>query len=1329
MIVILFIFWNFQARATHVVGGGITYTKIENDNYLLQVKLYRDCSPGTAQLPGNVNVQCRRGNDGSNPGVFSNLVLPLISVNPLQPAIPACAFDPGICVEEALYEAVVTIPDGPGGYHLYYTICCRNATILNITNPLNARETFYAYIPERGLLTPDVNSSPFFNGTPPVYVCAGEPLDLSFAAIDPDGDSLDYYFYTPYDGNNGGGINYGAGNPPNNINISPVNWVNGFGATDPLDANAGLLPGLTIDNTGYINGVPPAPGQYVVGVMVDEYRDGQLIGRISRDFQFNVITCPPPLDAIIDVTTTCNGLTVDFLNQSTGVFNNSWWDFGTGNPADSSLAFQPQFTFPSAGTYDVTLIIEKGTDCADTGSFQVTVMDPVNFTLDVDSVSCNGFGDGQASVWANDPNYLYNWSTLQQGSQITNLQPNNYWVYATNTIGCIDTQFFNVFEPNVLTNQFNITDPLCYQDQNGIIESVPTGGTAPYNFYWPNQTFNGNPLQNVGAGIYTVEITDHNGCFLSGVAAMSQPQELTAFVGQQDNVSCYGGNDGTATVIINGGTPNYTIDWLTLPNDSTTMNNLSAGNYIVEIYDANGCLETMSVSIDQPDSFYVDVVVINDETCSDANGQAFADVTNGIGVITYQWIPGGSTTDIATGLSAGPIAVTVQDENGCFAVDNALIVDHPTGTATAGNVTPVSCQGGDDGSFEVLMNGGTAPFNYSWSCACPNANIASGLSAGSYWVAVTDNNGCVDSLDFDINELPPLQVQFVNTQDPSCHDYTDGSIEVVANGGTAPYNYNWATMPPQNGPIATNLGGGSHTVYVTDDKGCQEQLAIQLTNPDELIADAQSVGNIICHGDSTGIVEATGIGGTAPYNYAWDTGDTTALVNGLPAGLYSVTVTDNNGCLSQDVAEIIEFDSVFVQINFDDVFCPGEDVNFTVWTNGQQSQYDYFWFVDHTLEGTAPSLTHPIDDSVTVAIVLVNTGNCPNIVDSTTVGPIMMIPNNVHAFSTPDTLCYGASAQLMATISDSSYISNGWWNMNLNGAGPHTISPTEDFDYIYTVENICGEQQSDTARVNIFMPPSAQIYAEGIEGCDRVEVDFSYTYDENYAYSFEGAYWNILGQQYNETNPTVVWNYSVNANSTLYLGFSNGCIFEYDSSIAVTVYESPDADFYFNPTPAIEGEETEFIDISYGNTKIWEWYVEGDFVSSIERPSYVFDEQGEYSVMQVVFDENGCSDTMEHIIEVIGSYTVYVPNAFTPDGNGVNNEFKPVVSDVDPDQYRFMVFNRWGELIFDTEVIDDSWDGTYFGENVKDDVYIWKVLVTDNVGIEHEYVGHVTLLR
>lgn len=1316
--------------ATHVVGGGITYTKMENDNYLLEVKLYRDCSPGTAQLPGNVNVQCRRGNDGTNPGNFGSHVLPLISVTNLQPAVPACAFDPGICVEEAIYQSVVTIPDGPGGYHLYYTICCRNGTILNINNPLGARETFYAYIPERGTLTPDVNSSPQFTGVPPVYVCAGQPLDLSFAANDPDGDSLAYYFYTPFDGNAGNGITYGPGSPPNNINISTVTWANGFGATDPLDPNPGLLPGLTIDNTGFITGIPPAPGQYVVGVMIDEYRDGVLIGRISRDFQFNVINCPPPLEAIVDITTNCNGLTVDFLNQTNGIFNNSWWDFGTGNPADSSIAFQPQYNFPLPGTYDVTLIVEKGTDCADTAVYQLTVMDPVMFNVTVDSISCNSLIDGAAQAASNDPMYSYNWSTNQSGNSISGLSIGNYWVYATNTIGCIDTQLFDVFEPNPLAVQFNGTNPLCTGDSNGQILAQASGGTAPYNYFWPSQNFNGNPLTGIQAGMYNLQLTDANGCALNDVAQISNPPVLNSQVVTQTNVTCHGEADGSVTVDANGGTPNYTIDWLTLPNDAFTMNNLQAGSYVAEITDANGCLSSLVVDITQPDTFTVDIHILQEETCTGANGEALADVTNGIGQITYLWTPTGQTTNVATGLSAGSIQVVVEDENGCQDVANIILMDNPTGTASVGNSGPVSCINGNDGMVEIIMTGGTAPYQYSWSCNCTNNNIQNNLTVGNYWVAVEDDNGCIDSLNFTVGQVPELIVSIIDQGQPACNGYSDGYAIANAVGGTQPYNYLWNTNPAQNMAMANSLSQGVYNVEVTDANGCTDTVNVIIDEPGQLIVDAHTTGNILCFGDSAGVANVNASGATGPYTYYWlETAETTQMIDSLPAGVYHVTVTDDNGCQAYDSTEIVEYANVHAHIVADTVFCPGDFVTFYVSTNGLNNQYDYNWYVNNVLEATTNIFSHQIFDTSIVNVVLVNTGYCPDVKDSLTVTPIFMKPNNVDVTGTPDTICFGASAQVLGHLADSAYLTTIFWNdPHFNGYGPHTVSPEQQTTYYFSAQNMCGEVQTDSITIDVFLPPNAYVLSQGTEGCDEVNVDFSYSHDL-YEYQLTGASWMINHQSYNEDEPQVNFIGSGNVFADLFLSFSNGCTFEYNEIVSVEVFESPDADFYFNPDPALVHEVTEFVDISKGNPQEWEWYFEGDLISTEERPTHVFDETGNYTITQIVTNEFGCSDTMIHTVEVIGSYTVYVPNAFTPDGNDRNNNFKPIMTDIVPDNYEFLIFNRWGEVIFKTNDLEGEWDGNFQGENVRDGVYIWKVFVTDNVGLEHELMGHVTLLR
>ncbi len=1316
----------FFSSATHVVGGGITYTHLEGNSYLLTLKLYRDCSPGTFPLAASVDVEVRQG-DGTAPAV-SSFNLPLIDSYVMAPGIPPCVFDPGICVEEAIYQDIVSLSPGTGGYHLYFTICCRNATIANINSPLTARETYYAYVPDNNIWL--TNSSPVFNMMPPVYVCMGEDLNLDCSATDPDGDVLVYTFYTPFDGFSGAGITYTAATPPNNINISPVTWLAGFGATDPLDPAPGLLPGLAISTGGLITGTPAAPGQFVVGVMIDEYRDGVLIGRITRDFQFNVLNCPPPIDAAFSAPDVCNGLTVDFDNTSGAGATTFWWDFGTGDPADSSLVFEPTFTYAAAGVYTVTLIVQKGTNCADTATFTFEIMDPLTFTITVDSVNCSGTSTGSASVVPADGTLDYVWSTASTAYSISGLTVGAYWLEATNGIGCIDTQFFNLAEPGVLGATFVLNEPLCHDSLNGSIVVNATGGTAPFTYTWLSPSVAGPVLSGIGTGPYSVLIVDANGC--SGVfnTFLAEPAPLIISPISLQDVNCYGGNDGEIEIAVSGGTMPYGIDWPTIASSGLVVDDLFAGSYPVVVTDDNGCIATVTFTVSQPPVFSVSLVIVQPETCSDANGILQAVITGGFSPYTFSWTPSVSTTAVATGLSAGTYDVLVTDDHGCVDTSTVLLPDEATGDVMVADLNPVSCPDGEDGSITVAVMGGTAPFEYLWSCSASVTNTASGLSAGTYWVQVTDANGCIDTLNFVIGEVPPLNLLITGITEPSCYGFSDGSAGISVSGGTTPYSYLWSTAPPQVTPTASGIPAGVYFVTVTDVNGCLEDMMVTVVQPTPVLIHPEVLADNLCFGDSSGVIAASGSGGTAPYTVFWNDFSVYAdTLFDLPAGLYLVTVTDANGCSVDSLVKVVQFDSVYAAIVADTVICPGETLTLVVLTNDVFGLYDYQWSVNGLYMYTGSTFSWVVDTATLFTIALYSDAGCDPIFDTLFIQPIFIDPATLTLTATPDTLCLGNYASIGASVSDMTWITGCWWNFPaLTGYGPHLVHPAEPTWYEITIANICGEELSKSILVNVHMPPTAEINTNPTQACDSVIVEFDFTANED-PYPLTDWLWTLLGDTYAVSSPSVVVFESTTINAQLSLTFSNGCTFDYSKMIGVTVFESPEADFYFNPDPAKEGEETEFVDISHGDPASWQWYMEGTLIAEVERPSWVFEETGTYTVTEIVIDDNGCSDTVTHSVNVIGDFLVYVPNAFTPDGSNYNNEFKPVMTNVSADGYEFLIFNRWGEIVFTTYNIEDSWDGTYHGDLVQDDVYVWKILVRDEQSERHQFEGHVAVLR
>ena len=424
---ILFFVSALRVDATHIVGGEIIYDQLTATDYRITLIVYRDCGPGTAQLDAQAPIMVFNA-----AGVHITTVL--IS-NPLIVSVPDSINNPcvqaptGICVQEGRYVKVVSLPPVTGGYYLVYQRCCRNNSIINLINPGEVGSTYIEHIPGPEVVSQ--NSSPRYNKRPMKYICNGYNIDFDHSASDPDGDSLVYSFCSPYTGLDpccpllGPAASPGASTlcpiiPPSCPQVgqpppySLVPFVLPYNGAYQISSN----PALSINSqTGYLSGTPNINGQWVFGVCVSEYRNGQLIGVHIRDFQYNVTTCTPQIfSAIASQTVYCFGLTVDFQNQSINntifptVYN---WNFGDLNTlADTSILQNPSYTYPDTGRYSVTLIVNPGLPCADTAvnTFSVyPLLDP-NFSSNslnacADNNSFNFSAGGSFETYA-----TFNWN-------------------------------------------------------------------------------------------------------------------------------------------------------------------------------------------------------------------------------------------------------------------------------------------------------------------------------------------------------------------------------------------------------------------------------------------------------------------------------------------------------------------------------------------------------------------------------------------------------------------------------------------------------------------------------------------------------------------------------------------------------------------------------------------------------------------------------------------------------------------------------------------------------------------------------------------------------
>jgi gliding motility-associated-like protein len=405
---IFILFISFQAKASHIIGGDIYYNYLGNNQYRFFITLYRDCNSTGAAYDNPLALTIFLANGA----VFQNLDVPFPGSITLPNTFNnPCATPPSnICVERAIYTIVVTLPPVVGGYNVSYQRCCRGPNITNLINPDDTGITLTTHVPgsETGFT---VNSSPRFTNYPPILLCNTEQLIFNHVATDPDGDQLVYSLVTPFAGANSVNPMPNQAPPPPYI---PVQWDATYSALNPM--GAGSTSSINA-STGILNVTPSMVGLFVVGVRVQEYRNGVLIGETVRDFLFRVFDCNIVLQALLPTqeqlptfVSYCQGLNVNFVNNSFGGSTYAW-DFGNlASNSDVSSMFSPSYTFPGPGNYTTRLIVNPGMPCTDTAYMDIIVDIPfvVSWTsLDSICITNNAVDfSGQTS----HPNATYSWS-------------------------------------------------------------------------------------------------------------------------------------------------------------------------------------------------------------------------------------------------------------------------------------------------------------------------------------------------------------------------------------------------------------------------------------------------------------------------------------------------------------------------------------------------------------------------------------------------------------------------------------------------------------------------------------------------------------------------------------------------------------------------------------------------------------------------------------------------------------------------------------------------------------------------------------------------------
>jgi gliding motility-associated-like protein len=627
----------------------------------------------------------------------------------------------------------------------------------------------------------------------------------------------------------------------------------------------------------------------------------------------------------------CEGDVPDVLpGSSINGISGTWSPsvINTNITGDTDYVFTPSFG-ECGYTYTMTITVNP-VPIVDLGSDVAVCEDATPITLDA--------GAGMSS---------YLWSTLEITQSINVINTGTYSVVVSNTYGCTAQDEIDITVNPLPAVSFSGLDAqYCYEDASVLLSGNPMGGSFSGN------GISGSQFTPADAGIgphdITYTYTDANGCSNTSTISTEVTPMPEVIVSDVTQASCFGVDDGSITVTASSGSGGYIYDWDNSSSTGPTASGLSPGEYNVTIYDSNGCTATTSATIVYPEEIIVDIDIIQEVSCfSYSDAILYANVSGGTSPYNFLWNDtGNSTTQQISNLPAGNYTVNVTDANGCQANANITLTQPPILDVGFINISDVSCFGYSDGSATALPVGGSSPYEYSWND--PSNSLSPSIvnvPANNYTVVVTDANGCTVSNTITIDE--PEELELTGSTVPVTCGSSLGSAQVNVTGGTLPYNYVWSSL--HTGNIATGLVSDTYTVSVVDGNGCSDELTLYVGITGSGLVEITETNSIQCYGDSNASLTGTMTNGVGPYEYLWSNESTNQTITNLPAGIYSLQITDSWGCSGSNSYMVSQPDPIDLSFTTTDVTCFGyEDGSATVIASGGTPGYSYEWVTGET---------------------------------------------------------------------------------------------------------------------------------------------------------------------------------------------------------------------------------------------------------------------------------------------------------------------------------------------------------------------------------------------
>lgn len=1274
----VFLAFSLSLKATHIVGGEMYYTCLGNNQYEITLTIFRDCYSGVPWFddPASIGIF-----DGQNYQLLSNVLVPLdFNLNDtLDPILSSECFvaPPDVCVHTTTYTTIVTLPPNPNGYYLSYQRCCRNATITNIVDPLDTGATFGVFITSKALN--ECNSNPQFNSWPPLYICVNEPISFDQSAFDIDGDSIVYKLCTPL---NGATPDDPMPQPPNAPPYLPITFIDPpYNEANMLNGMPGGVP-LTIDPaTGLLTGIPNTIGQFVVGICVEEYRDGELISTTRRDFQYNVGVCGETTASFFAPEVVCESLTVFFDNQSFNADNFEWYFNDPAVPGLASTVANPIFTFSDYGTYEVMMIAEPNSICADTFiqsilltpnsllpdfAFEILecsdslVVQVTDLTIDTVSNPVSWYWQTSTGLTSEDQNPVFIF--YEDESLVVNL-------IVTSENGCANG-VAQPFIADLIEESLPLEMVICpgdstflnpiFSDEYDFVWSPATGlddPSSPNPLAFPSETT-----------VYSVAITDAPNCQVE--------REITVFVPDPieldlpaDTTTCdpeflLYANSPQAVEYFWANDPDFN-DVFSF-DSAVWVTPLGPNIYYILVRDEYGCARFDSVQV-TGNGVNLDLAP-QAVVCLGESVQVFAQNIDPDDLLSFDWSPDSlitafdfTPTPIFTPVEAGSFWATCEIVNqlDCSLIDSIEIV--AIDTADLENSTfSVQCSGY---TVQFENNSVNGPFLL-WTFGDPANPMAFAEGAqvsytypgpGTYTVNLylPINFGCPDTLTFQVPVgQPAIEVDFVwelltcadtaliqfnNLSENNQSDIT-GVQWIFSNGLTT------ADAAPSF--VIDQSQDLTATLVLTSSDGCvdslQQTVSINLIEVD--LADSL----FICPG--AGVFLNPGF--NPDYNYLWSPAlglDNPQSPNPFAtpgaSQVYTVQVSQSapDSCVIYRTVPVWVAPTIELETAGDLVTCEPD----TLLTASSPQAVSWVWSDQPDLMpvlSTANTLLAELDRFSAFYVLATDSFGCSRL---DTILAYNLTPE--VALSGQVVVCAGDTAALsLENLAPGDELSVVWspqtYILADDGAGNILILPDSNQVYTYTATNQFGCSVSGTVQVivNEVLPViSASAVPDTILIGESAQL--TATFDDDYSYAWQPA-------------------------------------------------ESLSDPFIHNPlaTPSQTTDYTVTAVNSFGCETV-------------------------VTVRVVVIDPI-CEDPF-----------IFIPTGFSPNGDGVNDLFTVRGNYIE--EIYLAVYDRWGEKVFETTTLGAGWDGTFRGRALSPDVYGFYAEVRCIGGAEYIKKGNLTLIR